>query len=59
MKTKTSEMSLTRRSKDMEERISGLEDKVKEIYILGKENVKSKNKQTNSRHKISRKSGTL
>ena len=40
---------------EMEERISGIEDKIEEMDTLVKENVKSKK----SRHKTSTKSGTL
>ena len=38
----TSEPSLTNRIQEMEERISGIKDKIEEIGILVKENVKSK-----------------
>ena len=41
--TSSSEVGLTNRSKDMDERMSGLEDKVEEMDSSVKENVKSKN----------------
>ena len=53
--TSTSEVSLTNRNQEMEERISGIEDKTEEMGTLIKENVNLKK----SCHKTSRKCGIL
>lgn len=55
---KNSEMSLaslTKRIQEMEDRVSGIEDKIEEMETLVKENVKYKN----SRHKTFRKCETV
>jgi hypothetical protein len=42
-RTKTTETGINNRMQEMEERISGIEDKIEEIDTLVKENTKSKN----------------
>lgn len=53
--TRTSETSLTNIIQELEERISGIEDRIEEMNTPVKENVNLKN----SWHKTSRKSGIL